>query len=121
MQMSRGQPRAEGTDVFAVTVRVASDAKRETLTLHRPGVRVVDDSGHVFLPFRDTGDSIPLSHPVAAGTGYAARVFFELPLNLVNPRLVITEMEGVWPDRFFEMFLIGDEDSVLHKKTTLLL
>ena len=31
----------------------------------------------------------------------------------------MTEMEGVWPDRLFEMFLIGDEDSLLHQKTTL--
>jgi hypothetical protein len=44
---------------------------------------------------------------------------FDLPRSVRRPRLQFTE--GYWIDRLIELFLIGDEDSLLHGKTTLLL
>ncbi len=108
-----------GLDVFVVVVKVGNDAKRETLTLHRPGIRIIDDQGKVFFPLKAAEDGQPLSHPIEAGKSYTARLYFELPSNLRNPRLLVTEMENTWPDNLFEMFLVGDEDSVLHQKVTL--
>jgi hypothetical protein len=118
------QRNAEG-NFFFVTVRVGSDAKAETLRLHRPAVRVVDDLGRTFSPLPPDTPGLEgiagadgLSQPVAAGKAYLTVLAFDLPKGLTNPRLQITEMEGAWPDRLFEMFLIGDEDSLLHAKTT---
>jgi hypothetical protein len=39
---------------------------------------------------------------------------FDLPENVSNPRLDIAE--GIGVDKVFEMFLIGDEDSLWHKR-----
>jgi hypothetical protein len=120
----QSQRTAEG-NFFFVTIRVGSDAESETLSLHRPGVRVIDDMGRTFDPLPAgtpglEGVSGPegLSQPVAAGKAYLTVLAFDLPQGLTNPRLQVTEMEGVWPARLFEMFLIGDEDSLLHRKTT---
>jgi hypothetical protein len=40
---------------------------------------------------------------------------FDLPSDIRNPSLLITE--GPWMGRLIELFLIGDEDSLFHKKT----
>ena len=120
----QSQRAAEG-NFFLVTIRVGSDAETRTLSLHRPGVRVIDDLGRTFAPLPPGTPGLEgiagpegLSQPVAAGKAYLTVLAFDLPQGLTNPRLQVTEMEGVWPDRLFQMFLIGDEDSLLHKKTT---
>ena len=117
------QRTAQGS-FFFVTIRVGSEAETETLSLHRPAVHVVDDLGRTFdpLPPGTPGlDGIAgvegLSQPVAAGKAYLTVLAFDLPKGLTNPRLHINAVDG-WPGRLCEMFLMGDEDSLLHKKTT---
>ncbi|MBI4500979.1 MAG: hypothetical protein HY700_07440 [Gemmatimonadetes bacterium] len=110
---------------FLLTVRLANDARRETLTLHRPGIWIADDLGRRFAPVAipaidgGAGGAASLSQPLLAGSGYPTVLVFDLPNDVARPRLLVTEGQGVWPDRLFEMFLIGDEDSLLHKKTML--
>lgn len=48
----------------------------------------------------------------------AATMVFDVPETALHPRLLVTEGEHLWPDRLFELFLVGDEKSMLHKKTT---
>ncbi len=47
---------------------------------------------------------------------YTTKLVFELPADVRAPRLNI--IEGHWLTRLSEFFLIGDEDSFLHKPTT---
>jgi hypothetical protein len=121
-----GSARAEGM-YHLVQIRVSSDAVRATLQLGRPTFRVIDSEGNTFSRdeaaertlARASGDLLPLVRPVAAGESYAVQVVFDLPEGIREPRLHVTDAAGV--DRVLEGILIGDDDSILHKPTTLAL
>ena len=53
-------------------------------------------------------------HRSAAGD-YSTKLVFDLPADVASPKLHVHE--GTWIARLSEMFLIGDEDSLFHKKT----
>jgi len=105
-------------------VKVSNDAKEASLSLYRPGVWIVDDKGRKFPPMTVADGAVSgsdgLSQPVSPRSDFPTVLTFDLPRDVHNPRLLVTEAEGVWPDRLFEGLLIGDEDSMLHAKTTLM-
>ena len=123
---SIGEERARGT-FYLVRLRVSSDARRATLQLGRPTVRVIDSEGTGYARVesaeralgRESGDSLPLARPVPAGESYSYNLVFDLPREIREPRLHITDPTGV--DRILEGILIGDDDSILHRPTTLAL
>jgi hypothetical protein len=112
---------SNGDSVYRVSLRFGSDARREALTLYRPGIHLVDGRGRRFDPVPDGGSPGVLSQRIEAGGSYSTQVVFRVPPDVGDARLLVTEMEDVWPDKLFEVLLIGDEDSLLHKKTVLLL
>ncbi len=116
------QLRADGT-WWVVTVRVSSNARRAHLGLLRPRLTVVDDLGTEYpraaAAERELGDTASLERNLGPGESLVRRVVFDLPRSVRRPRLQFTE--GYWIDRLIELFLIGDEDSLLHGKTTFLL
>src|SRR6266851_5495857 len=89
----------------------------------RPGLTVVDDLGTEYpraaAAERELGDTASLERNLGPGESLVRRVVFDLPRSVRRPRLQFTE--GYWIDRLIELFLIGDEDSLLHGKTTFLL
>jgi hypothetical protein len=112
--------RADGT-WWIVTVRVSSNARRARLALLRPRLTVVDDLGTEYprapAAERALGDTTSLERRLGPGESLLRRVVFDLPRDVRRPRLQFTE--GYWIDRLIELFLIGDEDSLLHGRTTL--
>jgi hypothetical protein len=114
--------RADGT-WWIVTVRVSSNARRARLALLEPRLTVVDDLGSEYpraaAAERALGDTASLERKLGPGESLVRRVVFDLPRIVRRPRLQVTE--GYWIDRLIELFLIGDEDSLLHGKTTFLL
>lgn len=110
---------------YVVTVFVESDAVRATLQLHAPEATVKTDGPTVYR--RDTaaeaalGRDTSLSQPVEAGDQHPVTLVFDLPDDATNPRLLVTEPYGLWPDQLLELVLVGDEDSMFHQKTTLAL
>jgi hypothetical protein len=121
-----GEHRAKGV-YYVVLVRVSSDARRATLRLGRPEFRVVDGEGNRYGrdPVAEqtlataAGDTAPLVRPVAAGESYDVRLVFDLPPGITEPRLHVVDAAGV--ERVLEGMLIGDDDSIFHKPTTLAL
>jgi len=105
---------------WIVTVRVSSNARRAMLALLRPHVTVVDEGGTEYPRVADAeralGDTVSLERRLGPGESLARRLVFDLPRGVRRPRLQFTE--GYWIDRLIELFLIGDEDSLLHGKTT---
>jgi hypothetical protein len=105
---------------YVVTVRISSDARRATLKPHRLAATVVDSLGNVYERSSEgekaLDRTIPFEQPVGPGGFYTKDIVFDLPSNVQTPRLLITE--GPWVGRLVERFLIGDEDSLFHKKTT---
>ena len=100
---------------FRNNARPRSEGERPfVLKPYHPVAVVVDDEGRTYERF--AGGGSPLVQPVAAGNSYTAELVFDLPADVHHPRLAVTQ--GVRLERLIELFLIGDEDSLLHKRTT---
>jgi hypothetical protein len=54
-------------------------------------------------------------YAVSANSPFTTPIVFDLPTNVRDPKLLVTDTPGV--DRAIEGLLIGDEDSFLHKRT----
>jgi len=121
-----GPDRRSATGVYYfVTLNVASNARRETLSLYRPDVHVVTDDARRFGRDQKAegylGGDTSLTRPVAAGSSYPVTLVFDLPADARNPRLLVTQGDERLLDRLPELLMVGDEKSLLHKKTTLAL
>jgi len=119
-------PRARGT-FWLVTLRTRFDPttvspRRPAGALLQPNPRsvsVVDASGRRYDPdpaaarllARTEGPDTPIDTPLRPGQSYSTRFVFDLPVDVREPRLLV--MEAGFP----VAFLIGDETSLLHRKT----
>lgn len=110
-----GNKTADG-EFYVVRVKIFSDARRAELGLHAPELKVVDADGRRFKRLADLENpEMSWDMKVPAGNSFEKEAVFDLPENVSNPRLDI--VEGVGVDKVFEMFLIGDEDSLWHKRS----
>lgn len=86
-------------------------------------VSISDANGHEYLPVSAAHDSLETSHaagtamtiPLRPGESYSTTVVFDLPPNINNPTLFLREGETL------THFVIGHENSPLHKKVRFLL
>ena len=88
----------------------------------RPNSRVVtllDEHGNSYWPSADgqralevsKGSGTPLTTPLRPGESYTTELVFDLPPEVKSAKLLINEGE------FITHFIIGHENSLLHKKT----
>ena len=109
-----GDKTAQGV-FYIVTVKIFSDARRAAIGLHDPQFEVVDEQRRVFEPIADsTVSGNPFERKVPAGGSFEGEIVFDLPADIKNPRLDVAE--GIGIDKVIESVLIGDEDSILHKR-----
>jgi hypothetical protein len=114
-----GNKTADG-EFYVVRVKIFSDARRAELGLHAPEFEVVDAVGRRFKRLADLENPEPSwDTKVPAGGSFEKEAVFDLPENVSNPRLDVSE--GIGADKVFEMFLIGDEDSLWHKRALFML
>jgi hypothetical protein len=107
---------------YLVTLRTRFD--ETTASPHRPSdapltpspreVRLVDSAGRQYPVIAVSGT--PLVTPLTPASSYTTRLEFQVPQDAGGLRLLI-ETVPEWPDRF----VIGDENSLGHKKTYLAL
>lgn len=118
--------RTAGGIYYVVTVKVSSDAKAATLSLSEPETVIVDDHGQKYERALEAenqlasakGKPVSFTQEVGPQGGFFTQdLVFDLPQNVKNPRLLLNEGDRI--ERFIELFVIGDEDSLLHKKTEL--
>jgi len=100
--------------LHVVTLRVSSDARAVPLRLLDPHFVLRDARGRRYLPVR-AAERDSLSRLVGPGESFTTTVAFDVPPGTHTLRLDVTM--GIWADRLIELFLIGDEDSFLHKGT----
>jgi hypothetical protein len=122
---SIGNTTAEG-EFYVVTVRARFDETTiapwrgdRPLTPNPHNVALVDDRGLALKPSAAGqqawdaahGPSASLLQPLRPGESYEATMIFEVPKGVSSPRLLVSS------DGFPMPVLIGDESSLLHKKT----
>lgn len=112
-----GDKTASG-EFYIVKVKVFSDAKQSTLGLLTVDARVVDGYDREFtrdaLAEAQISEQPPFERQISPVESFEKEIVFDLPADAVNPRLDIREGYGI--DRAIEAVLIGDEDSLFHKR-----
>lgn len=109
---------AEG-EFYIVKVEVFSDAVRAILGLTTLGANVIDDKGRHY--HRDLAAEAQLAPQpefeklIGPEESFTKEIVFDLPTVAKNPRLDLREGFGI--DHMIETVLVGDEDSILHKRT----
>ena len=126
---SLGPPSAPVTTrgtFYVVTIKTRFDA--ETISAHRgdgsltPNSRVatvIDEQGREYQPSiagqraleQTEGTGMPFTTPLRPGEFYTTQLVFDLPADVRAPRLLIHEGETM------TRFIIGHENSPLHKQT----
>jgi len=109
-----GDKTANG-EFYTVKIKVSSDARRAELGLHNPQFTVVDANNKRYGRVEDlTVSGNPFERKVPASGAFEDEIVFDLPTDIQNPRLDIAE--GIGVDKVIESVLIGDEDSIGHKR-----
>jgi hypothetical protein len=109
-----GNKTAKG-EFYVVTVKISSDAKRAEINLWNPQFAIIDAGKRRFERIAELENPEPSwETKVPAGGSFEKEVVFDLPENVQNPRLDVSE--GIGIDKMIELFLIGDEDSLWHKR-----
>ncbi|MBA3784864.1 MAG: hypothetical protein H0X15_04885 [Acidobacteria bacterium] len=102
-------------EFYIVKVKVFSDARRAALGLHAPKFEVIDALNHKYQRLVELETPVPpFDEKVPAGGAFEKEIVFDLPADVQNPRLDVAE--GIGIDKVIESVLIGDEDSILHKR-----
>ncbi|MFQ5571274.1 MAG: DUF4352 domain-containing protein [Rhodothermales bacterium] len=108
---------------YLITVRVDNDGVQADIPLLNPRATLHDARGRTYERALEAekalaaseGTSVAFARRLPAGSSYTKTLVFDVPANVTSPTLLITK--GVAVERFIELFLIGDEDSFLHRKT----
>ncbi len=116
------QVQADGV-FYLITVRVNNDGVQARLPLRNPKATLIDAYGVTYTRSlaaeqalaEAEGMPMAFARSVSAGHSYTKTIIFDVPPGVRAPKLLVTQ--GVVVDRFIELFLIGDEDSLFHRKT----
>jgi hypothetical protein len=106
---------------WIVTVSVSSTALRVPLRLHHARAVVIDGQGRRYerdaaAEQRLGGADASLDRQLGPGESDTVRLVFDLAVDSATPTLYVTEGYGI--DHLIELLLAGDEDSLLHAKTS---
>ncbi|MFN2383103.1 MAG: hypothetical protein ABR559_02440 [Gemmatimonadota bacterium] len=121
--LGAGANRVTPEGVFTiVTLRYSSDALRATLGLEEPdAVLLANDKDHLARSGAGeralNGTSGLFGRSLAPGESYAVDIVYDVPTGATNLRLHVRPSNAF--ERFSELFLIGDPESLFHASTTL--
>jgi hypothetical protein len=102
-------------EFYVVRMKIFSDARRAEIGLHAPKFAVVDAGKRRFERIGELENPEPsFDRKVPAGGAFEKEIVFDLPENVQSARLDVSE--GIGVDKIIELFLIGDEDSLWHKR-----
>ncbi len=116
-----GSVAAKGT-FYIANVKVFSDARNDAINLHliEPKARVVMPNGERVQRDLAAESALPtanvnLDQDITNSRTIEKEIVFDVPADVVNPKLLITEGYGI--DKTIEHVLVGDEDSIFHAQT----
>ncbi len=124
VRQSIGELRPTGR-FYVVTLRFASDARRAVMHTGRLSAVVRGEDGRRLTRVEvaeralavDPGAEIGLpDRPIAPGQAFLTRIVFDIPADVTAPRLYVRDVDPY--ALLTELFLLGDEDSFLHARTT---
>lgn len=115
-----GDKTANGT-FYIAKVKVFSDAKNPAIAfrLLEPKAEVTDEGGHIYTRIAEAENQLPsapiqLNQDIKGAETIEKEIVFDITEPAKDLKLLITEGYGI--DKVIEAILIGDEDSIGHKK-----
>lgn len=112
-----GDKTANG-EFYIVKVKIFSDAKQAKLGLLMVDAKIIDNQKREFprdaTAEANLGEQPPFDKQISPVESFEKEIVFDLPADAQNPRLDIRE--GYRIDHAIEAILVGDEDSLLHKR-----
>lgn len=116
-----GDQTAKGT-FYIAKVKVFSDAKNPNIAfrLLEPKVELIDGIGRVYTRNPDAENQLPtaqvqLGRDIRGKETIGKEIVFDVTEPVDGLKLLLTEGYGI--DKYVEAVLIGDEDSICHKRT----
>jgi hypothetical protein len=110
--------RTANGEFYIVRVKVFSDAKQAILGLITVDAHVVDASSHDYTRDMLAETQLPLQpefeRQISPVENFEKEIVFDMPSDVRLPRLDIREGYGI--DHVIEAVIVGDEDSILHKR-----
>lgn len=101
-----------------VDVQISSDARSAKLGLHSPEFAVVVEDGYEYQPIAELSTpTSKLGKKIEPDESLTGTLVFDLPETQLRPRLDVKNTDPF--EGIVEKFVIGDEDSILHKRTYL--
>lgn len=114
---SIGDKTADG-EFYIVTVKVFSNAKQASLGLASVEAKVADEDRREYWRDAEAEQKLetqpPFDRRISPVESFEKQIVFDLPSDVKNPRLDIKE--GSVVKRLIEKVLIGDEDSLFHRR-----
>ncbi len=106
-------------EFYIVKVKVFSDAKQATLHLIETKAEAYDEGGRIYSRDLEAEKLLPtadvsLNQDVAANQSFEKEIVFDITEPAQSVRLLVTEGYGV--DKIIEAVLVGDEESIGHKR-----
>ena len=110
-------------DFLFVEIEISNDAGEASLGLHAPRIDLVSADGRRFdrarhLAFElatQLGQPHSLSTPVRPHSTIRKTLVYNVPADVEHEPLRLHATDGHLAERFVELFLIGDEDSLFHR------
>jgi hypothetical protein len=119
---SSGQETIANGLFHLVTVTFSSDARQAALSLAHPDAVLMDAQGRRYIRNRAAEQALsenaaPLPASIQNGQIIPQTFVFDVPPSAEGLKLHVTMGDAL--GRFVEAFLIGDDDSLLHRRTLL--
>jgi hypothetical protein len=105
-------------EFYIVKVKIFSNAVSATLSLTDLSANVHDATGEHYHRDREAEEQLTsqpaFEKPIGPHESFEKEIVFDLPVDVREPRLDLREGFGL--DHMLETVLIGDEDSMFHKR-----
>lgn len=119
-----GDVKAQGT-FYIVKVKISNDSENKTLALIAPQATMIDEGPRLYSRNEEAekqlpiGANIPFNQTIPPGGSFEKEIVFDLTEPAKELNLSVTDTHGV--NRLIEAFLIGDEESLFHHSTLLII
>lgn len=106
---------------YIVKIKIENDSKDKTLSMTAPEATMIDEGPRLYSRIEaaekqlPAGANISFNQPIPPGGSFEKEIVFDLTEPAKELNLSITDTHGI--NRLLEAFLIGDEESLLHKET----
>lgn len=115
-----GGVKAQGI-FYIVKIKISNDSENKPLSMSAPEATMIDEGPRLYSRIEkaeeqlSSGSKIPFNQTVQPNGSFEKEIVFDLTEPAQELNLSLTDTRGF--NKFVELFLVGDEDSLFHEPT----